>query len=111
MAPDVQFIEEAVAPDPASFDTARMAAGEPGLPRRFTWRGRVVEVAEVRRTWRETGPCRHGSGEQYVRKHWYEVRTADGDVMTLYFERSTRRPGARRRSWWLHTIGEPSRTG
>ena len=70
-----RFVSEAIVPVTATYDTARMAAGEPGLPRAFTWRGRTVEVAAVLRSWRETGKCRHGSPELYVRKHWYEVVT------------------------------------
>ena len=85
-----QFIGEAIRPQPGSFDAARMAAGEPGLPSAFTWRGEVIRVAALRRTWRETGPCRHGSGERYVRKHWFEVEAGDGSVLTLYCERGSR---------------------
>lgn len=62
-----------------------MAAGEPGLPREFVWRGRTVRITAVLRTWRETGPCRHGSPERYVRKHWYEVATDSGGMMKIYF--------------------------
>jgi len=98
------FIGEAVEPDAATFDTKAMAAGGPGLPRRFTWRGTTYEVAEVLKTWRETGPCTSGSPEQYVRKHWFEVRAASGEVMTLYFERQARSGRERKRRWWLFTL-------
>ena len=77
-------------------DTSRMAIGEPGLPRKFVWRGRTVTVTAVLRSWRETGKCRHGSPEMYVRKHWYEVVTASDGTMKLYFERQSR--GGRRGS-------------
>lgn len=79
-----QFISEKIYPAPGALDTARMASGQPGLPRAFLWRGRTVAIEQVLRQWRETGPCRHGSGEKYVRKFWYEVQTADG-VMKIYF--------------------------
>jgi Family of unknown function (DUF6504) len=64
-----------------------MAAGGPGLPREFVWRDQAVRVAEVLREWRDTGPCHHGSGEMYVRKHWFEIRTSSGETMRLYFQR------------------------
>ena len=78
-----------------------MAMGEPGLPREFFWRGRTLRILEVRRRWKETGPCRHGSGERYVRKHWYEVVTDADGVMKIYFERQPR-GGPKSARWWLY---------
>lgn len=104
-----RFISEAIQPVTETYDTARMATGEPGLPREFVWRGKTVQVASVLRSWRETGRCRHGSPEQYVRKHWYEIVTADNDTMKLYFDRQPRggRHGAR---WWLFSISESEKS-
>jgi phosphoribosylglycinamide formyltransferase-1 len=98
-----QFISAAIQPITGTFDAARMSTGEPGLPRQFRWGSRTIQIAEVLKTWRETGPCRHGSGESYVRKHWFEVRTDSGDIMKIYFERQ---PRSRRNSsrWRLFTI-------
>ena len=90
MSLKTKFIGEAIKPVAATFDTSRMAAGEPGLPREFVWRKETVRVAKVCREWRETGPCDHGSSERYVRKHWYEVETDTGRRLTLYFERKAR---------------------
>jgi len=50
-----QFISEAILPVVSTFDTSRMAVGEPGLAREFLWRGRTIEIVAVLRTWRETG--------------------------------------------------------
>ena len=98
-----RFVSEALAPVADTFDTGLMAAGGPGLPRAFVWRGETLEIAAVVRTWRETGPCRHGSPEVYVRKHWFEVTTRAGAVLRLYFDRQPRggRGAAR---WWLFSI-------
>lgn len=98
-----QFVSEAIQPVIATYDTARMAAGEPGLPREFAWRGRTIEVAAMLRTWRETGKCGHGSPERYVRKHWYEITTASGETMKIYFERQPRGKHRGER-WWLFSI-------
>jgi len=98
------FIDEAIEPVEGTFDTEMMATGEPGLPHEFLWRGRRVVVAAVVKSWRETGPCRHGSGEQYVRKHWYDVLTTEGLVMRLYFERSARRGKPKGPRWWLFSV-------
>ncbi len=102
-----QLIAEAITPVPGTMDTGGMARGEPGLPMRFTWRGKEYAVAEVLRRWKETGPCHHGSGERYVRKHWFELRTGDGCVMKLYFERQPRSAREKHKRWWLHTVMPP----
>jgi Family of unknown function (DUF6504) len=99
-----EFIGDALKPDKTTYDIGRMSAGEPGLPRRFEWRGEPVEIRAVVRTWKETGCCSHGSGEQYVNKHWYELATSHGQ-MKVYFERRPRR-GSRAGSarWWLYSL-------
>ncbi len=98
-----QFISEAIIPVTSGSDTARMAAGGPGLPREFRWRDRTIEVAAVLGEWRETGPCHHGSGERYVRKHWFEIQTTSREVMQIYFERQAR-GGRRSPRWWLFSV-------
>jgi Domain of unknown function (DUF6504) len=100
------FISEALEPVVATANTALMADGGPGLPREFRWRGRTIEIAALLRGWRETGPCRHGSGEMYVRKHWFEVMTTDQATLKIYFERQPR--GSRKEPrWWLYTVSGP----
>jgi hypothetical protein len=61
-----RFVGEAIRPETTTFDTSKMVAGEPGLPAVFHWRRRTLRIAGVSRTWRETGPCDHGSGEAYA---------------------------------------------
>ncbi|MDF1553878.1 MAG: DUF6504 family protein [Deferrisomatales bacterium] len=97
-----RFVSEAITPVAATCDTQAMATGGPGLPWEFLWRGRTLRVAAVLRAWRETGPCRHGSGEEYVRKHWFEVITTEHSTLKIYFERQPRggRGAAR---WWLYS--------
>jgi phosphoribosylglycinamide formyltransferase-1 len=100
-----QFIGAALQPVSAAIDAARMSAGEPGLPRQFRWRSQTIQIVEVVKRWRETGPCHHGSGERYVRKHWFEVLTDTGETMKIYFERQPRSRSNKCR-WWLFTIGK-----
>lgn len=100
-----QFISEPLTPVADTLDTRRMAAGEPGLPGAFTWRGETVRVVRVLRAWSETGPCRHGSGEQYVRKHWYQVEDEAGRRLKIYFERQARGRALAAR-WHLFSIEE-----
>jgi len=98
-----RLISEALIPAVDTCDTSRMASGGPGLPREFTWRGKVLGVKSVLRTWNDTGPCRNGSDERYVRKHWFEVLTDDGEVMKVYFDRQPR-GGAKAPRWWLFSL-------
>ena len=97
-----QFVSAPIKPD-RSFDTTGMANGEPGLPAKFRWGKRDLVVAEVLERVKEFGDCTHGSGERYVRRHVWRIRTADGQIARIYFQRSfgKSRPGAR---WWLHSF-------
>ena len=101
-----RFVSEVIQPVIATCDTRRMAAGEPGLPHQFIWRGQTFEIGSVMRSWRETGRCHHGSPELYVRKHWFEVTTTSNCTMKIYFDRQPRdrQRGGR---WWLFSICEP----
>ena len=99
------FISEPIEPVDASFDAAGMARGEPGLPRMFRWRDKEFLVAEVLEQWKDHGDCRNGSGERYVRKHGYRVRTTEGAIFRLYFQRSVGRGKIRgTQRWWIHSI-------
>lgn len=102
-----EFVSEPITPVEGTFDTTGMTRAEPGLPGRFVWREREYAVAEVLKAWKETGPCRSGSPEQYLRKHWYKIRTGDGLEMTLYFERQARAKRQNKKRWWLYTVGRP----
>jgi phosphoribosylglycinamide formyltransferase-1 len=100
-----RFVGETIIPAVDTADTSQMAAGGPGLPREFRWRGQAVRITAVLRTWRETGRCRHGSLERYVRKHWFEVMTSSNTTMKIYFDRQPRH-GRKSSRWWLFSVGD-----
>ncbi len=102
------FVGEAITPEESSFSAEQMATGAPGLPRSFSWKGEKFAVAEVLEQWKEHGDCRHGSGERYLRKHWFRIRTADSRQMKIYFERQRRSSGGSR--WRLYSIANPTGT-
>jgi len=104
-----QFIGEAIRPDADSFNARCLAGGEPAMPRRFAWRGEDFVVAGVLERWKTTGDCTSGSGEQYVRRHWFRVRTTSGDEMKIYFERQARSTRERRTRWWLYSLSRAGR--
>jgi len=99
------FVSEPLTPD-SSFDALGMSRGEPGLPAKFRWRERDLIVAEVLETSRAYGDCKHGSGERYLRKHCFRIRTTDGLVLHIYFQRTFGRSRGTAARWWLHSIEE-----
>lgn len=103
--PPEQFISEPITPTPGTFDTRTIAQGEPGLPHRFTWRGHEYTVDEVLTVWKTSSP--DTTGEVYLRRHWWQLRTTTGHIMKLYFERQKNRKNAKAR-WFLYTMIEPS---
>lgn len=99
-----RLVSERLTPILETVDARRVVIGAPLLPARFRWRGVEYAVAEVLEEWKETGPCHHGSGERYVRKHWWRIRTATGEEMKIYFERQARSARQKTQRWWLYTV-------
>jgi hypothetical protein len=96
-----QLISEPIVPARSSGDLGAMSRGEPGVPRSFTWRDKSYEVKAVHRTWKST---RTDRGDTYTYKHYFDVETADGTRMTLYFMRQLARGAKNQPRWWLYTI-------
>ena len=103
--PGEQFVSEPIVPVAGTFDTRGLAQGEPGLPARFHWRDDEYVVSEVLSVWKSSGP--EATGEVYLRRHWWELRTTSGHIMKLYFERQKNRKNAKTR-WFIYTVIEPS---
>lgn len=102
------FVSEALTPLGTTFDAGRMACGEPGLPRRFRWRKQNYTVAEVQERWKEYGDCTHGSGERYLRKHGYRVKTEDGWTFRIYFQRHFGKVWKKNAArWWIYSAEAP----
>jgi hypothetical protein len=102
--PMAELISEPIAPHPGTFDTSRMARGEPGLPTGFTWRDDPVEVVERLGAWKQSS--REGAragGDLYLRRHYYRLRMSDGCIWTVYFVRQTPRSGSPKTRWFLYT--------
>ena len=100
-----ELISEPITPRRGTFDSARMARGEPGIPRGFKWRGRSAEVSKVVRAWKQS--LRDGGradGDLYLRRHYYTLRMDDASVWTVYFVRQTPRSGNPKKRWFLYTV-------
>jgi phosphoribosylglycinamide formyltransferase-1 len=102
-----QLISEKLTPI-TSENAQAIIIGAPLLPVKFVWRGDEYVIGEVLETWKETGSCTHGSGERYVRKHWFHVRTTQGEEMKIYFERKARSTRQAKQRWWLYTFKSSS---
>ncbi len=100
----MSFISEPIDPVKGCFDAAGMSRGEPGVPLKFRWRKKPYAVAAVLETWKEHGDCRNGSRERYVRKHGFRIRTTEGDIFRIYFQRTVGRGKMPVTRWWLHSV-------
>jgi hypothetical protein len=98
------FISEPIQPVKGTFDAAGMSRAEPGVPLEFCWRKKLYAVADVLDTWKDHGDCRNGSGERYVRKHGFRIRTTAGDVFRLYFQRTVGRGKMPKQRWFIHSV-------
>jgi len=99
-----EFVCEEIVPAAGTFDAAAMSRGEPGLPGRFTWRGREYRVVGVVRQWKTSSPCREGSPELYLRRHWFQILTEPRAVVTLYCDRQAKDRKKPKRRWWVYSI-------
>lgn len=95
-----EFVSEPLRPDAGTADLAAMARGEPGLPKGFTWRGKHYAIVETLTQWKTNSD---GEGQVYLRRHWYQVRTDAGVVMTIHCLRQVKRGGQR---WWVYRVDE-----
>ncbi|MDE1170086.1 MAG: DUF6504 family protein [Verrucomicrobium sp.] len=102
-----RFVSAPLQPASPGFDAGAMARGEPGLPLSFLWEERTLTIAEVLERGRAYGDCTHGSGERYLRRHSWRVRTTDGALAEIYFQRSFGRSRFQGKArWWLRWIEE-----
>lgn len=101
-----RFVSEPIEPNRNSFDTTQISTGVPGIPYEFMWKNKKYNVAKVIETWKSTGKCHSGSGERYVRKHWFRIRVQSGELMTLYCNRQCKKSGT---GWVLYSIYEANK--
>jgi hypothetical protein len=98
-----EFVSEPMAPRRGTFSAAGMARGEPGLPSRFTWRGREYAIVSVLRAWKSS-TREGGVGELYLRRHWYQIQCDDGQRLTIYCERKPKPGRTAKHRWWVYSV-------
>ena len=97
-----RFVGVSLEPAATFIDSGALSRGEPPLPVAFLWNGASLRIAAVVKTWRSLKTDR---GDDYLAKHWYEIRLEDGRCAVIYFDRKAR---VGRPRWWLYTIDELS---
>ena len=100
------FVSESIAPVFDQGTGTSIGVGAPVIPSGFIWREKEYRIQSVLETWKESGACKSGSSERYLRKHWYRIRTTDGKEMEIYFERQARSSKQRNKRWWLFTVSD-----
>jgi hypothetical protein len=96
-----EFVSEPITPARGTADGAAMSRGEPGLPSAFTWRGKSYGVIEILSKWKTSTSDR---GELYLRRHWFEIRSAEGARLTVYCDRQVKNRRKPSQRWWLYSI-------
>jgi len=102
-----RFLGESLEAIEGSMTTVGMTTSGIALPLRFKRGKSEITVSEVLEQWIETGPMKGGDSsgaERYLRKHWWLIRTTDGDDMKIYFERQPRSKRDLKKRWWLHSV-------
>ncbi len=94
-----RFVGEPLAPVGDGYATAA-GGNEPPLPSAFRWRDRELTVKAVLRVWRSSKTDR---GDTYLKRHWFEVETGQGERAELYYDRAARRAAPR---WWLFALDD-----
>jgi hypothetical protein len=91
------FVSRPVEPFGEGYAVAR--PDEPPVPSKFRWDDRDLEVKAVLRSWRSSKTDR---GDVYLKRHWIEIETPQGERAELYYDRAAR--GKSR--WWLYSFDD-----
>jgi hypothetical protein len=109
----LRFIGE---PIQVQFDRPPLLEKKPGCPDRFTWQGETYQIVEKLSEWHDYGRRgrmarnmrpEHAStaarrGSWGVGREYYRVRTHDGRVFDLYYDRAPKSVEDRKGSWHLY---------
>ncbi len=108
-----RFIGETI---DVTFDQPPLLEKKPPCPDRFTWQGKTVEIAAVISEWadyerrgrmaRNMRPSHtavaSSRGSWGVGRFYFRVRTGDGCVFDLYYDREPKSADNRKGAWFLY---------
>ena len=92
-----RFVSAPLTPSGDGFITAADGSAPP-VPTAFQWKEGEFRINAVLRSWRSTKTDR---GDTYLKRHWFELQTAQGATIEVYYDRESRHS-----PWWLYTIAE-----
>ena len=107
------FISEAI---DTMFNQPPALEKKPGCPDQFTWRGTTYRIVEMLREWHdyerrdrmahnmrpEHAATASRRGSWGVGRDYYRVRTDEGRIFELYYDRAPGRTGSRKGGWFLY---------
>lgn len=109
----IRFISEPVA---VYFSKKPLLEKKPGCPDEFTWRGTSFKIVEILKEWheykRQGRMARNMSPEHAavaetrgswgVGQDYYRIRTADGRIFEIYYDRAPKDVNHRKGGWYLY---------
>lgn len=115
----LRFIDERIE---VQFNQPPVLEKSPPCPDVFTWRGQAYAVAELLNEWRDYGRRGRMAGNMQpehamraaergswgVGRFFYRVRTADGLIFDLYYDRAPKGARDRKGAWFLFREMEPA---
>jgi len=80
-------------------------SGEVRVPASFRLDNREYVIAEITEAWHDYGfgrsPLRHRKWWQRHHRTYYRVKTTQGDVFEIYYDRGTKPGHPERKKWFL----------
>jgi hypothetical protein len=109
----IRFIGEPIA---VQFDEEPALAKKPGCPDRFVWQGKAHTIVRTLKEWHDYGrrgrmahnmrpshmAAARRRGSWGVGRDTYRVRTEQGRVFDLYYDRAPKGAGEGRGEWFLY---------
>ena len=109
----IKFISESI---DVHFNQPPVLEKKPGPPDAFTWRGERFQIIEVMSEWhdyrrrgrmaRNMQPKHAAAAERRgswgVGQDYFRVRTADGRIFDLYYDRAPKDVDRRKGAWFLY---------
>ncbi|NDJ76583.1 MAG: hypothetical protein GYB65_10025 [Chloroflexi bacterium] len=110
---DTRFIGE---PITVEYDQPPALEKKPGPPDRLVWRGDTYHVVAVQREWhdyRRRGRMARNMQPQHARvaqrrgswgvgRDYYRVRTEEGEIFDIYYDRAPASADDRKGGWYLY---------
>lgn len=109
----IRFIQEPIEVD---FDKPPLLEKTPGCPDEFTWRGETFRVVEKLSEWRdyqrrgrmarnmkpEHAATAERRGSWGVGQFYFRVRTQNGKIFEIYYDRAPKDVNSRKGEWFLY---------